>query len=351
MIKFFRHIRQRLLSVPPAGKAGNKISKYLMYAIGEIFLVMIGILLALQINNSNELRKQREEEAIILSGIEKDFIETRANILKTLTREERVILNCRDLIDAIETQDYSIDPDTIAFKINRGAFSWFKVEAVMGTYDALIGSGKTSIIQNQKLLNALANFSSRYSAGFEDESKADDLFNKMMSASKDFLPPLSDRSTRRALGLKKIYSANDKLLAVDKLYKNETFLAYLIERTRWETIRLIHQKQLLHDLNKVLYEFNFSDLKPEKILYKKHSGTFTNDKANHTTIKFSYDGENLILELPSGRTDKLVQINSSNFHVINWNLKLKFNTDDSSDAQVLFQKNDSEPFVYKKLED
>jgi len=344
MIKFFRHIRQNLLS---EGKTG----KYLKYAIGEIILVMIGILLALQINNTNELRKQREEEAIILSGIQKDFIETRANILKTLTREEKVILNCRDLIDAIETQDYSINPDTIAFKINRGAFSWYRAEAVMGTYDALIGSGKTSFIQNQELLNALANFSSRYNAGFEDESKANDLFNLMMSASKEFLPPLSDLSTRRALGLKKKYSTNDKLLAVKQLYKNDTFLAYLIERTRWETIRSIHQKQLLHDLNKILYEFNFSELIPEKDLYKKHSGTFTNDKAYHKSIKFSYIDENLMLELPSGRIDNLVQIDSSNFHVINWNLKFKFNTDNRTDAKVLYQLNDSEPLVYKRIDD
>ena len=344
MIKFFRKIRQNLLS---EGKTG----KYLKYAIGEILLVVIGILIALQINNTNELRKQREEEAIILSGIEKDFVETRAKVLKTLKREEKVILNCRDLIDAIEAKDYTINPDTIAFKINRGAFSWYKVEAVMGTYNALIGSGKTSIIQNQELLNALANFSSRYNAGFEDESKADDLFNLMMSASKDFLPPLSERTTRQALGLKKKYSAKDKSLAVDKLYKNETFLAYLIERTRWETIRVIHQKQLLNDLNRVLYQFNFSELIPEKELFKERIGTYTNDNAYFNFINFSYNNENLILQLPSGRKDKLVQIDSSNFHVINWNAKFKFNTDGGSDAKVLFQRNDSEPIVYKRLDD
>lgn len=344
MIKFFRQIRQNLLS---EGKTG----KYLKYAIGEIILVMIGILLALQINNTNELRKQREEEAIILSGIQKDFIETRASILKTLTKEEEVILNCRDLIDAIETKDYTINPDTIAFKINRGAFSWYKVEAVMGTYNALIGSGKTSIIQNQELLNALANFSARYNAGFEDESKADDLFNLMMSASKDFLPPLSERTTRQALGYKKRYSAKDKSLAVDELYKHEPFLAYLIERTRWETIRLIHQKQLLHDLNKVLYKFHFSELIPEKELYHKHTGTYINDQANFKTLKIRYNDENLMLELPSGRTDNLVQIDSSNFHVINWNAKFKFNTDGGSDTKVLFQRNDSEPILYKRIDD
>src|SRR5210317_197856 len=334
MIKFFRKIRQQLLSE-------NKVSKYILYAIGEIILVMIGILLALQINNSNELRKQREEEVIILSGIEKDFIATRAKILRTLKREEKVILNCRDLIDAIETRDYTINLDTIAYKINRGAFAWFKAEAVMGTYNALIGSGKTSIIQNQELLNALANFSSRYNTGFEDESKADDLFNLMMSASKDFMPPLSERTTRQALGLKKKYSAKDKSLAVDKLYKNETFLAYLIERTRWETIRVIHQKQLLNDLNRVLYQFNFSELIPEKEMHKKHLGTYINDKAYLNPIKISYNAENLILQLPTGRTDNLVQIDSTNFQALYWNAKFKFTTDGRSNAKVLFQRNDS----------
>ncbi len=51
MIKFFRKIRQKLLTE-------NKFSKYLIYAVGEIILVMIGILLALQVNNWNEERKQ-----------------------------------------------------------------------------------------------------------------------------------------------------------------------------------------------------------------------------------------------------------------------------------------------------
>jgi len=50
MIKFFRKIRQRLLNE-------NKFSKYLIYAIGEIVPVVIGILIALQINNWNENRK------------------------------------------------------------------------------------------------------------------------------------------------------------------------------------------------------------------------------------------------------------------------------------------------------
>ncbi|MFC7357066.1 DUF6090 family protein [Jejudonia soesokkakensis] len=54
MLKFFRKIRQRLLTE-------NKFSKYLLYAIGEIVLVVIGILIALQINNLNQKAQEKEQ--------------------------------------------------------------------------------------------------------------------------------------------------------------------------------------------------------------------------------------------------------------------------------------------------
>ncbi|TXD81592.1 hypothetical protein ESY86_07085 [Subsaximicrobium wynnwilliamsii] len=55
MIKFFRKIRQKLLTE-------NKFSKYLLYAIGEIVLVVIGILIALQIDNNHNYNEQRRVE-------------------------------------------------------------------------------------------------------------------------------------------------------------------------------------------------------------------------------------------------------------------------------------------------
>lgn len=62
MIKFFRHIRQRMIKE-------NRVSKYLLYAIGEIALVMIGILLALQVNTWNEGRKQTTHEQKVLKEL------------------------------------------------------------------------------------------------------------------------------------------------------------------------------------------------------------------------------------------------------------------------------------------
>jgi hypothetical protein len=66
MIKIFRNIRQRLLKE-------NKFSAYLVYAVGEIILVVIGILIALQINNWNEVRKESKKEARYLENLERDL--------------------------------------------------------------------------------------------------------------------------------------------------------------------------------------------------------------------------------------------------------------------------------------
>lgn len=66
MIKLFRKIRQSVLTQ-------NKVSQYFFYAIGEILLVVIGILIALNINNANEKRKNKEKITSILLEIQKDL--------------------------------------------------------------------------------------------------------------------------------------------------------------------------------------------------------------------------------------------------------------------------------------
>lgn len=71
MIKFFSSIRKRLLSE-------NKVTRYLIYAIGEVLLVVIGILIALQVNNNNDLKKiktkEREQLKYVLENLKSDSL-------------------------------------------------------------------------------------------------------------------------------------------------------------------------------------------------------------------------------------------------------------------------------------
>jgi len=77
MIKFFRKIRQKLLSE-------NKFSKYLIYAIGEIVLVVIGILIALQINNWNIQNIEQQWEENTLSELEVELSSSQEDIEYTI---------------------------------------------------------------------------------------------------------------------------------------------------------------------------------------------------------------------------------------------------------------------------
>ncbi len=85
MIKFFRHIRQQLLTE-------NKLSKYLFYAIGEIILVVIGILIALSLNNWNEERKLNKLENSTLYALIGEFESNKNSLQECLAilKEDRM---------------------------------------------------------------------------------------------------------------------------------------------------------------------------------------------------------------------------------------------------------------------
>jgi len=85
MISFFRKIRHNLMET-------GKTSRYLKYAIGEILLVMIGILLALQVNNWNEGRKARNAEKELVQNILDDLHTDRLRFTETIKQTEPVVL-------------------------------------------------------------------------------------------------------------------------------------------------------------------------------------------------------------------------------------------------------------------
>ncbi|HBR54223.1 MAG TPA: hypothetical protein DEA82_11320, partial [Flavobacteriaceae bacterium] len=92
MIKFFRHIRQRLI-------ADNRFSKYLLYAIGEIILVVIGILIALQINNWNEERKERFTEQKILKQLQKEYTQNLKQLDEKILMRNKMTQASNALLD------------------------------------------------------------------------------------------------------------------------------------------------------------------------------------------------------------------------------------------------------------
>ena len=97
MIKFFRKIRQKTLTE-------NKFGKYLTYAIGEIILVVIGILIALSINNWNEDRKDVKREIKMLYDIQNDVNKNIKNIEEGIIILEEGIKRSKEMVSAFEKQ-------------------------------------------------------------------------------------------------------------------------------------------------------------------------------------------------------------------------------------------------------
>ncbi len=111
MINFFRKIRKELANE-------NQFVKYSRYAIGEIALVMIGILLALQVNNWNEERKQNNKGVNVLVKLKNEFIENQ-NLLKVIIplhkRTEYSNNRLLELISPIPTEK---NLDSLAYYVN-----------------------------------------------------------------------------------------------------------------------------------------------------------------------------------------------------------------------------------------
>lgn len=106
MIKFFRKIRQKLLSE-------NRFSKYLIYALGEILLVVIGILIALSINNWNEDRKNNLREIRLVKNVVEDLRLDLAHFQQSLNElDDQLEVVDRIIAKALDA-DYELNYDSI----------------------------------------------------------------------------------------------------------------------------------------------------------------------------------------------------------------------------------------------
>lgn len=143
MIKFFRKIRFNLMSE-------NKTSKYFKYAIGEIILVVIGILIALQINTWNQERILFKEEQIILKNIKEEFIENKKVIQSAMEQYDNGFNSCRTIMSLIGKSKEEISRhniDSLLFNsLDTGSF-----RPSENTISDLIQSGRLQLIQNEKL--------------------------------------------------------------------------------------------------------------------------------------------------------------------------------------------------------
>jgi hypothetical protein len=147
MIKFFRTIRKDLL-----GK--NKTAKYLKYAIGEIILVVIGILIALQINTWNTNRVERNKEKEYLNNLIEDIKTQKTLVQSQIDHEINTKLQCEKALRHLNST--TINADSLNIYLTDITRKTFVINDP--TFQDLKSSGNILLIKNNALRKKIISF-------------------------------------------------------------------------------------------------------------------------------------------------------------------------------------------------
>ena len=226
MLKFLRRIRKSFVESLPAREdtvkqAVGSAKKYFLYAIGEIVLVVIGILIALQINNWNEWRKDRQHELKILESLLIDFQKNIENL-----QEAQNIYEFRNnwlaaSINLIGTPHYELTASQMDTLRNTETYITPIVE---GTLNSVLNSEKLELIVNDSLKKLLTAYPSMISLFKKQEETVEHiLYNRLRPILESYVS-LFDLLSKDSLtfpNLKEKAATSDfKGLLNDKAYQN-----------------------------------------------------------------------------------------------------------------------------------
>ncbi len=236
MIKFFRKIRQNLLTE-------NKFSKYFLYAIGEIVLVVIGILIALTINNWNENRKDRKLENELLVQLQSEFESNLIQLDDKIALRDKMLSSSLNLISCID------NPETCASDIilNNIGFS-----ILAPTFDPIVNdvvsSGRIQLIQSSDLKRKLSLWTSEIIQVTEEE--------KMWThyRSNEFVPYLLDFGMHRTL--------------VNNFWNKSIAESFQLDKQNEKSLNIGNSKKSV-DFQKLLNDSKFESLVSQSASFSK----------------------------------------------------------------------------------
>ena len=173
MIKFFRHIRKDLMEK-------NKTGKYFKYAIGEIILVVIGILIALQVSNWNTNRIEVQEELRTIQNLHNEFT-TNQKILETSISNTKKSINTGRYIMSLINTDLEYlktqNTDSLLFEI-------FEIGAINITENSvleILQSGKLKNLKNDNLKSLIFEWTQKKTRIADNRESVDDKTNYLVN--------------------------------------------------------------------------------------------------------------------------------------------------------------------------
>jgi len=161
MIKFFRNIRKKLAEE-------NQVTPYLRYAIGEIVLVMVGILLALQVNNWNTIRLNKIEESSILYQLKEEYLGKMEELTQKVNIRNTMIEGSYKILENIDQENYDLSIDSLNTYLGQ-SYLTPTYDASNAVTEELLNSGKLYLISNKKLRKQISDWRGQLDKLIEEE--------------------------------------------------------------------------------------------------------------------------------------------------------------------------------------
>lgn len=215
MINLFSKIRQKLLSHPPASEAGNRVTRYFAYAIGEIVLVVIGILIALAINNWNEENKNQRREKAFLTNLLEDLkadsirLQEISSTLQIAVRYKKAFSN--------QISGKTIDQDSLNanFRSQYNILVDFIPNST--SLDELTNGSGLSLISNSILRRKIVSLYNNY----------DQLILKL-KIGQEKGQTVVNYVSQKVKNINQLSEEEINILIKDPFYVNQTFMNYLV---------------------------------------------------------------------------------------------------------------------------
>lgn len=152
-MRLFRKIRQSLL------QHGN-LKRYLVYTIGEILLIMIGVLLAFQVSKWNDKRNNDKVELIYYENIRRQLNDDMGIISRNIDYNNRYLSQFEYANEIIQIDDRS-KLDTL-IKISLNLFRYSDFHRASNIYETIVNSGQIKLIHNQNILEGIQRLEETY---------------------------------------------------------------------------------------------------------------------------------------------------------------------------------------------
>ena len=146
LLRYLRHMELK-----------QRTGRYVLYAIGEIFLVVVGILIALQINNWNEGRKRDQQRLVLIENLKRDFALTLDQMDESLESLTTIKSAYEQFLEAAGNDTTDLSAEELKSIINT-SLKALLFQPVLGTLNSAQSTGEFGLIKDSEFINLIAKF-------------------------------------------------------------------------------------------------------------------------------------------------------------------------------------------------